>query len=73
MATYIDLKDIKLLLFDLESTRIPVNEGIRARTCITVGRLHPEPGASRVEYELMRLLLAAEVHCRVNLNVKEVR
>ena len=40
---------------------------------VAVRCLYPEPGTASVEYELMRLVLAAKVHCREDLDVKEVR
>ena len=40
---------------------------------VTVRCLYPEPGAARVENQLVWLPLASEIDCRENLDVKEVR
>lgn len=66
------LKDVKVWL-NLERVRIPMNEWVFARACIAIRCLYPEPRAASVEDELVGLTSTAEVDCRENLNVEEVR
>ena len=56
-----------------ESFRLNVVEGIFGSTGRTLWRLYPEPRAACVEDQLMWLMSAAEVHCREDLDVEEVR
>ena len=49
-----------------------MNEGAVACARFTIRCLYPEPGAARVEDQLVGLPLAPEVHCRENLYVEEV-
>ena len=58
----VDLEYVKVFV-DLERARVSMNERLRARARVAIRCLYPEPGAARVEYELVRLSLAAEVHC----------
>ena len=41
--------------------RLLVLKVVRSRTCLALWCLYPEPGATRVEYKLVRLSPAAEV------------
>ena len=50
-----------------------MNEWVFARACIAIRCLYPEPRAASVEDELVGLTSTAEVDCRENLNVEEVR
>ena len=61
-ATYVDLEDVKLLL-NLERIGVSMDKRVGARTRIAIRCLYPEPGAARVEYQLVRLPSAAKVHC----------
>ena len=49
-----------------------MNERVLPVTRVAVGCLYPEPGAARVEDELVRLVLTAEVHGRKYLDVEEI-
>jgi hypothetical protein len=71
MATAIAyLTDLCILL--LERRRLFVLEVVRSRARRALRSLYPEPGASCIEDQLVRFLLASEVHSGKNLDVKEV-
>ena len=55
-----------------KTRRLPVLEVIGRGARLTLRCLYPEPGAARVEDQLVGLPLAPEVHCRENLYVEEV-
>jgi hypothetical protein len=65
------LKNVKVLVH-LEGIRIAVDEGAARRARVAIRCLYPEPGASCIEDQLVRFLLASEVHSGKNLDVKEV-
>lgn len=59
--------------FLLKCLWLPVSVVVCCRARLALRSLYPEPWTTSIKNELMRLMLAAKVHCAKNLDVKEVR